>query len=248
MKSQFRVADAMNPKNPDLNLDFDNLNRKSFTRRSALSNRRIIISVLSGNRYNRFNISIITKTSTAQKSNNKYPNVKNFHKTDKNKHIWDFWQIYLESKFIQNWELFEIEIFKILYIRDYCKKITYNVIKIKTNLKNLDYYIITDNIIQNLKNIFDNFDKKNKIDIEFQNSKFIIKIKDSKKIFNIFYIRFIVVIISFNILKRKKIKYFRQFIANRLKYRIIDYLNFTLYREFVIRLRQIDLNIRFIDK
>ena len=36
--------------------------------------------------------------------------------------------------------------------------------------------------------MFNDFNKKEKVDIEFQNSKFVIKIKNSKKTFNAFYI------------------------------------------------------------
>ena len=47
--------------------------------------------------------------------------------------------------------------------------------------------------------MFDDFDKEEKVDIKFQNSKFVIKVKDNKKTFNVFYIRYIVVIASLNI-------------------------------------------------
>ena len=85
--------------------------------------------------------------------------------------------------------------------------------------------------------MFDDFDKEEKADVEFQNPKFIIKVKDIKKTFNVFYIQFIIIIISFNIFKREKINYLRKLIINRLKYRIFDYFNFISYREFVISLR-----------
>ena len=85
--------------------------------------------------------------------------------------------------------------------------------------------------------MFNDFDKEDKVDVEFQNSKFIIKIKDVKKTFNVFYIRFIVVIASLDMFKRKKINHLKRLIINRLKYRIFDYLNSTFYREFIICLR-----------
>ena len=34
--------------------------------------------------------------------------------------------------------------------------------------------------------MFKNFDKKEKVNVEFQNSKFVIKVKDVKKIFDFF--------------------------------------------------------------
>ena len=96
--------------------------------------------------------------------------------------------------------------------------------------------------------MFGDFDKKRKTDVEFQNFKFVIRGKNLKEIFDLFYVRFIVIIALFNISEKEKIGHLRKFIANRLKYRILDYSNSTLYRELVIRLRQVDLNIRLIDK
>ena len=63
------------------------------------------------------------------------------------------------------------------------------------------------------------------------------RIKDNKETFNIFYIRFIVIIASLNMFEREKTNHLRRFIANHLKYRIFDYSSFISYREFVIRLR-----------
>ena len=59
--------------------------------------------------------------------------------------------MHLKSKFIISWELFEIKIAKILYIRDYCKETIYDIIKARVDLNNLNYYIIVDKIITNLK-------------------------------------------------------------------------------------------------
>ena len=96
--------------------------------------------------------------------------------------------------------------------------------------------------------MFKNFDKKEKVNVEFQNPKFIIKIKDVKKIFNSFYVRFIIIIAPLNIFKRKKIDHLKKLIANRLKYRIFDYSNSISYRELIIRLRQIDLNVKLVNE
>ena len=49
--------------------------------------------------------------------------------------------------------------------------------------------------------MFNDFDKKNKVDVEFQNSKFIMRIKDAKKTFDVFYTRFIIVITSLDMFK-----------------------------------------------
>ena len=85
--------------------------------------------------------------------------------------------------------------------------------------------------------MFNEFDKEGKIDVEFQNSKFVIKIKDVKKTFDVFYIQFIIIITSLDMFKRKKIDHLKKLIANRLKYRIFDYLNSIFYYKLIIRLR-----------
>lgn len=74
------------------------------------------------------------------------------------------------------------------------------------------------------------------------------RIKDIKEIFDVFYIRFIIIITSLNMFEREKINHLKKLIVNRLKYHIFDYSIFILYHELVIRLRQINLNIKFIDK
>ena len=70
--------------------------------------------------------------------------------------------MYLKSKFIISQKLFETKVFKILYIRDYYKKIIYDIIKSKADLKALDYYNILEEIIIDLEQNFNNFDKKEK--------------------------------------------------------------------------------------
>lgn len=137
----------MDPDDPDSDPDFDDSDCEGFARRPALPNRRVIVFVSSGSRHSRLNIPIITGAFIAQRSNNKYPDVENFHGIDKDRHIWDFWQMHLESKFMQSWELFEIEVSKILYIRDYCKEVVYNVIKARADLKNPDHYVVADDMI-----------------------------------------------------------------------------------------------------
>ena len=96
--------------------------------------------------------------------------------------------------------------------------------------------------------MFNDFDKEGKVDAELQNPKFIMRVKDVKETFDAFYIRFIIIIAPLDIFKREKIDYLKRLIANRLKYRILDYSSSTSYRELIIRLRQIDLNIRFVDE
>ena len=96
--------------------------------------------------------------------------------------------------------------------------------------------------------MFDDFNKEGKVDIKFQNSKFVIRVKDNKETFDVFHIRYIIIIAFLNIFEREKTNHLRRLIANRLKYHILDYSSFISYRELVTRLRQIDLNIKLIDE
>lgn len=145
--------------------------------------------------------------------------------------------MYLKSKFWKNYKLFDIEMLKINYIRDYCKKIIFDYIKMKTNIINQNHYIIIENIIQNLKNIFEKFDKESKTKAEFQNPKFYINIKDFKKTFDQFHIKFIITITSLNMNKREKMSYLKRIISQRLKNRILNYSQIFSHREFISRLR-----------
>ena len=71
----------------------------------------------------------------------------------------------------------------------------------------MKYYLRVKEILYNLKDIFGDYNKESIIDTKLYNSRFSIRIKDFKKIFNIFYTRFITTIVSIAISKRKKISY-----------------------------------------
>ena len=75
-------------------------------------------------RYNTPLTSRSTINTSRLKSNNKYPDVDNFHGT-KGSRAWDAWEAHLRSKFRNSWELFEEEGSKINYIRDHCKDIAF---------------------------------------------------------------------------------------------------------------------------
>ena len=92
-------------------------------------------------------------------------------------------------------------------------------------------------ILYDLEDIFGDYNKESIVDIKLYNSRFSIRIKDFKKIFNAFYIRFTTAIIFIVISKREKISYLRRLITTRLKYRFFDFLIFILYRELISRLR-----------
>ena len=93
----------------------------------------------------------------------------------------------------------------------------------------MKYYLEVKEILYDLKDIFGDYNKESIVDTKLYNSRFLIKIKDFKKIFNMFYTRFIITIILIVISKRKKISYLRRLIIFRLKYRFLNFLIFILY-------------------
>ena len=197
-------------------------------------------------RHSRQQTPATTNTSNT-KSNNKYPDVKNFHGNDDDRHEWESWRMHLESKFLMSWELFETEVSKILYIRDHCKETAYDVVKARADLKNVDHYTLAEDMIQDLDSMFGDFDKESKADAELHNPKFAMGAKDSKETFDAFHARFTAAIAPLNMSEREKTGHLRRLISQRLKYRILDYPISTSYRELVIRLRQVDLSLRIVD-
>ena len=187
-------------------------------------------------------------TSATGKSNNKYPDVSNFHGNEKDQEEWDSWKNHLKSKFMMSWELFETEVSKILYIRDHCKDTAYDIIKSRADLDSADPYLTASEMINDLEQNFGDFDKEGKADAELQNPKSAMGAKDPKETFDAFHARFTAMISPLNMSEREKCRNLRRLINQRLKYRIVDYPSSTSYRELVSRLRQVDLNTRLADE
>lgn len=104
------------------------------------------------------------------------------------------------------------------YIQDYYKIIIFNIFKIRVNLINDDFYIILKEIIKELYNIFEKYDKFIKFNIKLYNSAFVIRIEFKKnKIFDKFYIRFSIIIILLNYNKIYKILTLKHFIIIKLR-------------------------------
>ncbi len=202
----------------------------------------------SGSRHSRQITPAGTTTTTGAKSNNKYPDVKDFHGKDDDRNMWDSWKMHLKSKFMMSWELFDTEISKIVYIRDHCKDTAYDIVKGRADLDIPGHYDTAEEMVQDLEQNFGDFDKEGKADAELQNPKFSMGAKDAKETFDAFHARFTAVIAPLDMSEREKTGHLRRLLANRLKYRILDYPASTSYRELVARLRQVDLNLRLADE
>ena len=87
--------------------------------------------------------------------------------------------------------LFFIERSRINCVRDYCKFIVFNIIKTRYFKYNENFYIIAQKMIEDLNNIYGEFDFYDIVNIKLHNLDFNIK---NKKIFNEFLIRYIIII------------------------------------------------------
>ena len=184
---------------------------------------------------------------TVSKSNNKYPDVPDFYGNEEDRHTWESWRMHLQSKFQMSWELFENELSKILYIRDHCKDIAFNIVKSRTYDTHPDPYTASSEMIQDLENQFGEYDKETKADAELHNPKFAMGAKDPKESFDAFYTRFTAAIVPINMSDREKTSHLKRLISVRLRYKILDFPLTTSHRELVSRLRQVDIALRLMD-
>ena len=129
-------------------------------------------------------------TTVNSKSNDRYPDVKDFQGNAEDRETWESWKMHLQSKFMQSWEMFETEVSKILYIRDHCKDVAYNIVKAKANLDNAEHYITADEMIMDLEQQYGDVDKEAKADAELQDPKSFMGAKDPKETFDAFHARF----------------------------------------------------------
>lgn len=104
-----------------------------------------------------------------------------FYANRDNKKKWKRKRLYLKSKFCQNAVLYTFKQDKINYIRNHCKDFAFKVIKTQANSASASFYFIVLEIIQDLKNIWDKFDKITKSDAFPYNPKFRIAISNPKK-------------------------------------------------------------------
>lgn len=106
------------------------------------------------------------------------------------------------------------------YVRDYCKVIAFDVFKVRVNLISNDFYFTSKEMLEELYSIFGEYDKLIKYNVKLYNLAFAIRIgfKKKNKIFDIFYIRFLVIIVLLNYNKIYKISILKYFIILRFRF------------------------------
>ena len=107
-------------------------------------------------------------------------------------------------------------------------------------------YFTINEIIKKLKNMFKIYDKFIKLNVELYNSNFDINVKNKKKSFEIFYVRFNAIIVSLNYTNILKMFNLKELINTRLRYRIFDE-SFVSFRNMIVRLCYIVANLKVIN-
>ena len=101
-------------------------------------------------------------------------------------------------------------------------------------------------MIKKLKDMFKIYDKLVKSDVELYDSNFDMNVKDKKKFFEIFYVRFNAIIASLNYTNILKMFNLKRLINIRLRYRIFGE-SFISFRDMIARLRYIIINLKIIN-
>ena len=74
--------------------------------------------------------------------------------------------------------------------------------------------------------------------------KFIIRLKNKYKLFNIFYIRFATIIVLLNYLNNQKIYNLKKYILFNLRVQIINSIKLLSYKDFITKLYIYNLDIK----
>lgn len=178
-------------------------------------------------------------SSTTSENNKKYPDVPDYYG---DKDLWDSWRFHLDAKFRQSAILFSSEHDKMDYIRDHCKSIAFDVIKIRADPLSENPYITSKEMIEELHSMFGDFDKFTKCDAELHDPAFAMGVK-RKETFDEFYARFSATIAPLSYNETYKISTLKRLITPKLRLQILDDTR-SSFRQTVEHLRRCDQNIR----
>ncbi|MCJ1347622.1 hypothetical protein MMC31_005850 [Peltigera leucophlebia] len=131
--------------------------------------------------------------------------------------------------------------------KDHCKDTAFEVIKAKANPSSANAYLTPSEMIQDLENMFGEFDKFAKSDALLHDPKFGMAGTNPKEIFNEFLARFTSAIAPLDFTNRHKISNLRRTLSERLRFKIADGTTYTSFSQYVSRCRQCDLDLRQAD-
>ena len=111
-----------------------------------------------------------------------------------------------------------------------------------------DLYVISQEIVEELHSIFDDFDKYAKCDAQIYSLSFGMATVKKNELFDEFYARFSAIIAPMGYSETHKISTLKRLIIHKFRLQILNGTVSTLYRQFVERLRRTNQNIRQLEE
>ena len=178
----------------------------------------------------------------SQGSNKHYPDVPEFYGDPTE---WEAWQLHLDSKFRASAMLFPTDQSRIDYIRDHCKSTAFNVIKARCLRDAPDPYTSADEMLGDLNNMYGEFDAYGKADATLHSPDFGMQKNET---FDEFLARYTATIAPLQLPEQSKISQLTRTITRRLRFLTINGIKPVVFKDYVQRLRQCDLNMRLTDQ
>ena len=178
--------------------------------------------------------SLILRTQHEHKI--KYQNISNFYE---NHDEWKQWKAHLKIKLESDSWQFSNERNKIYYARNHCKKLIWDIIEHRVDYDSAYSYEFIEKLINDLKNVCDDFDKMNNAYNEFFENKFFMKFKNKNEIFEQYLNRFNNLMTSLNLIDAFKINQLFKIIIKRLTNAMTHLSKCKNYHRFVREMRAI---------
>lgn len=148
---------------------------------------------------------------TPRYEDKKYPDVEKFYG---DKEVWESWQLHLYTKFYKSWSLFPNETDKIVYIRDHCKKLAWNIIRARSKASTHNPYLTAKEMMTDLEKAFGEKNSLDKAARKFYNPKFRMKSRES---FDEFHVRFTIAGSDLDLSPEMMLVHLKQKVAKHLK-------------------------------
>ncbi|CAD6593451.1 MAG: hypothetical protein ASARMPRED_007520 [Alectoria sarmentosa] len=181
-------------------------------------------------------------TPVSQGTNKYYTDVDEFH-GDASK--WEAWQLHLHAKFRASAMLFPTEQSRIDYIRDHCKSTAFDIIKTRClNKNNTNPYVTAQEILEDLDNMYGEFDPYGTSDARLHDPDFNMK---KKQTFDEFLAKYTATIAPLQLSEQQKISHLTRTITRRLRWYTMGQKP-KAFKDYVKQLRQCDINLRLADR
>ena len=152
--------------------------------------------------------------------------------------------MHILSKFKQSAYWFPTEEYKIDYIRDKCTLQAFTVIEPRISPMSDDPYMTHEEVLADLEENFGTHDKKAQAEADMQAPNFPMRSRDKNESFDTFYTRFATAIAPLRYSEDHKIRDLRRYISTDLRSQVTNGVKPSSYRDFIIRLRTCDLEMR----